>query len=81
MHREGPEKSSSDPLVGDVHGYSLDVQQLGLSPKALQTGCHALLDLLLVKSQDVLHDLAGAVHLDALDEPLQEELLVLCTRP
>ena len=42
------EKLSADPFVGEVHEYSFDVQQLGLSPNAFQTGCHALLGLLMV---------------------------------
>ena len=64
------EKSSADPLVEEVNEYLIDVQQLGLSPNALQTGCHALLGLLLVDPLDALHDKARAFHLDALDEPL-----------
>ena len=56
---------------------SLDVQRLGLSPDAIQAGTDASLGLLLVDPLDALHDQALAVHLEAIDEPLQDELLVL----
>ena len=56
---------------------SLNVQRLGLGPDASKTRGDAPLGLLLVDPLDALHDQALAVHLDALDEPLQDELLVL----
>ena len=56
---------------------SLNVQRLGLDPDAVQTCGDASLGLLLFDSLDALHDQALAVHLDAFDEPLQDELLIL----
>ena len=60
-----------------THEYSLNVQRLGLCTNAVQTSSDASLGLLLVDLLNALHDHTRAVHLDALDEPLQDELLVL----
>ena len=70
-------KFSSESLIRLTHEYSLNVQRLGLSTNAIQTAGDASLRLLLVNLLDALHDHTLAVHLDALDEPLQDELLEL----
>jgi hypothetical protein len=70
-------KFSSESLIRLTHEYSLNVQRLGLSTNAIQTAGDASLRLLLVDLLDALLDHTRAVHLDALDEPLQDDLLVL----
>ena len=60
-----------------THEYSLNVQRLGLSTNAIQTAGNASLRLLLFDLLNALHDHTRAVNLDALDKPLQDELLVL----
>ena len=70
-------KFSSESLIRLTHECSLNVQRLGLSTNAVQTADDASLDLLLVYLMNALNDHTGAIHLDALDKPLQDELLVL----
>ena len=70
-------KFSSVSLIRLTHEYSLNVQRLGLSTNAIQTAGDASLRLLLINLLDALHNHTRAVHLDALDESLQDELLVL----
>ena len=60
-----------------THKYSLNVQRLGLSRNSVQTAGDASLGLLLFDLLNALHDHTRAIHLDALDKPLQDELLVL----
>ena len=67
----------AETLFGQTQGFSLNVQRLGLSPNTVQTCSHASLGLVLVDHMDALYNQARAVHLDALDDPLQEALIVL----
>ena len=70
-------KLSSESLIRLTHEYSLNVQRLGLCTNAAQTSSDTFLGLLLFDLLNALHDHTLAVHLDALDKPLQDELLVL----
>ena len=73
-------KFSSESLIRETHEYSLNIQRLGLSTNAVQTTGDASLGLLLFDLLNALHDHHRAVHLDALDESLQDEFLVLALK-
>ena len=70
-------KFSSESLISKTHEYSLNLQRVGLCTNAVQTSSDTFLGLLLFDLLNALNDHTRAVHLDALDEPLQDELLVL----
>ena len=70
-------KFSSKYMIRLTQEYSFNFQRLGLNSNAVQTAGDTSLGLLLFDLLNALHDHTRAVHLDALDEPLQDELLVL----